>query len=120
MRKAKSKIHEIGIFSTEKISAAERFYEVPMEVIYSEPRSRCARIGDDKYVDDPEVLNYINHSCDPNTELEIDGVKVFLLAIKDITEADEITCDYNKTELDGKKTKCNCGSVNCRGYFLRE
>jgi SET domain-containing protein len=120
LEKKKSKIHGFGIYSTEKISAGERFYEVPMSNILTFPKPRCARIGENKYVDDPDVLNFVNHSCESNAELEITEDRVFLRAIKDITEADEITCDYNKTELEGKKSECNCGSTNCRGYFLKE
>ncbi|MFA7243953.1 MAG: SET domain-containing protein-lysine N-methyltransferase [Patescibacteria group bacterium] len=118
MKKAQSKIHGIGIFATENIAAGKKFYDVPMDNIHSKPKSGYAKIGKNKFVDDPEILNYMNHSCDPKAELIL-GDEVCLNALKPISTGDEITCDYNKTEQGGEKMPCNCGSENCRGFFLR-
>jgi len=41
------------------------------------------------------------------------------MAIKDIAEGDEITCDYNAilSEYDTKSFTCLCGETCCRGII---
>ena len=42
------------------------------------------------------------------------------MALIDIEAGEEITCDYNETEVGGRRVDCACRGVNCRGYFLRK
>lgn len=69
---------------------------------------------------------WINHSCDPNCETEENaaGTRVYVLALHDIAQGDELFYDYGLV-MDGKITKklqaqyrCLCGSDNCRGTML--
>ncbi|XP_031333139.1 probable histone-lysine N-methyltransferase set-23 [Photinus pyralis] len=73
------------------------------------------------------IGRYINHSCDPNSELltvRVNTVipKLCIFAKDDIQAGAEITFDYgrdsNQNE-DGKmaRVKCLCGSKNCRQYI---
>ncbi len=117
--KKKSNIHGIGIFAGEFIPKGLKFYIIPLKKIFNIPRSRCAHIGDGKYVCDKKVLNYINHSCNPNSLLDISGVQPSSVALRDIQINEEITCNYNLTEIGGKKIICKCKSNNCKGYFLK-
>ncbi|PIP76091.1 hypothetical protein CO134_00330 [Candidatus Kuenenbacteria bacterium CG_4_9_14_3_um_filter_39_14] len=52
---------------------------------------------------------YINHSCNPNTEV-IDNCD---MAIRDIKKGEEITSDYSKDNAV-IHFRCNCGSKNCK------
>lgn len=116
--KRKSPINGIGIFTTENIPKGKAFYIVPLDVIYNHPVPGCARIADNQFVCDEKVLNYTNHSCNPNSSLSLNPPS--LIALKDIKKNEEITADYENTELKVKKVKCNCRSENCRGYFYIE
>ncbi len=119
LRKKKSKIHGFGIFTTRKIKKGEVFYKVPLRTIYKEPKSRCAYIGNGRFVSDERVLNWVNHSCEPNTILDIKKKIPTLKAKRDITVGEEITCNYNLTEINGVKIQCKCGNKKCKGFFLR-
>lgn len=119
LEKRISKIGGFGIFTTNSISKNTEFYEIPLNTICSKPKLRCARIADGKYVYDDKVLNWVNHSCSPNSKLEINRPDPVLLAIRDVFPNEEITVDYNQTEVQGVKVKCTCRSKNCRGYFDR-
>ncbi len=88
-----------------------------MDIVYQEPKSLCARIADGRYVYDDKVLNWINHSCDPNAKLNIAKGSPSLIAIRDILADEEITVDYNQTEVQGVKLECTCKSGSCRGEF---
>ena len=63
----------------------------------------------------------INHSCLNNCDYEGQGLKLWVVAIKDIKKGDELTCDYGfGYDSDYKQFPCKCGSINCAGYIVRE
>lgn len=120
LEKAPSEIDGDGIFTKKAIKNGKEFYVVPMEGWLTLPRSHFAKLGDALWVNDPDVLNWVNHSCNPNAELLInEGRAPRLRAIRDISPNEEITVDYNKTETDGVKAPCTCKDEKCRHYFLR-
>ena len=63
----------------------------------------------------------INHSCNPNCEVEGKGLKLWITAIKDIKKGEELSYDYGfGYDVDYKQFPCKCGSHNCVGYIVRE
>ena len=79
----------------------------------------CFRYDDDNYLNpDGEIVQYANHSCDPNAGIVIKGKRLFLKAIASIAAGEELTHDYS-TLLgadDVWKMRCNCGEKNCRRW----
>ncbi|MGK7876655.1 MAG: SET domain-containing protein-lysine N-methyltransferase [Xenococcaceae cyanobacterium] len=65
----------------------------------------------------PKLLQYINHSCNPNVFLDMEGIEFHrgrVLAIKQIKEGDELTFFYPSTEYSMiQPFKCLCASENC-------
>lgn len=60
--------------------------------------------------------DYVNHSCDPNTRVEIVGSAVYLIARAPIGVGDEITFDYSTCMVDEQAIpSCLCGADVCRG-----
>ena len=84
---------------------------------YDSVDDHYVQIGDNLYMGPSgEVDDFFNHSCDPNAGLRIDGQKVWLIAIKNIAQGEEITWDYSTTmDEDEWEMECNCGSELCRG-----
>jgi len=70
---------------------------------------------DDKWTIDgsarKNVARYLNHSCRPNCEAEIDGKRIYLHAVKSIKPGEELTYDYGKEYFDDyiKPYGCKCG-----------
>ena len=63
----------------------------------------------------------INHSCSNNCDYDGKGLKLWVIAMKDIKKGEEITCDYGfGYDSDYKQFPCNCGSEKCVGYIVRE
>ena len=63
----------------------------------------------------------INHSCNPNCEVEGKGLKLWITTIKDIKKSEELSYDYGfGYDVDYKQFPCKCGSQNCVGYIVRE
>ncbi len=62
----------------------------------------------------------INHSCSNNCDYNGTGLKLWVVAIKDIKKGQELTCDYGfGYDEDFKQFPCNCGSKICCGYIVR-
>ena len=116
MIKQKSRIHGRGIFAERKIPEGKEFYKIPLDNILDHNAPKAAHIGDGLYVLDEKVLNWVNHSCEPNSAIDLD--KKMLYALCEIKPGEEITVDYDKTEVEGDKIPCNCGSRFCKGYFI--
>ena len=53
---------------------------------------------------------YINHSCEPNCETEISKGRVFVMAIKNIKEGDELTYDYGEEYCLEHCVPCRCNA----------
>ena len=62
----------------------------------------------------------INHSCSNNCDYNGTGLKLWVIAIKDIKKSEEITADYGfGYDEDYKQFPCKCRSKNCCGYIVR-
>jgi len=70
-------------------------------------------IGPDKYPD-----AYINHSCAPNSEIQINRPTIHLVALRDIALGEEVTFDYATLYERPWSMKCSCGTPSCRGTIL--
>lgn len=114
-----STIHKKGVFALKKIPSNLIFYSIPVNgVIKSNPKNnRFARLANNFYVNDPFVLNFVNHSCEPNSRIVIASKGFFLESLKMINVGEEITVDYTLTEEMGELTQCNCKSEKCRRFF---
>ncbi len=57
------------------------------------------------------IARYLNHSCQPNCEVEQDGRRLFVYAITDIPAGTELTYHYGSEYFDGYITPkgCRCG-----------
>ncbi len=114
----KSKINKTGVFATKNFKKGEIVLKWdPKKILTKEevatlPRSEKHYVSNyksDEYVLQNTPERYVNHSCNPNTEV-IDNCDV---AIRDIQKGEEITSDYSK-DNDVIHFKCNCGSNNCK------
>ena len=73
---------------------------------------------DDKYTIDGSprwnLARYINHSCRPNCEVEINKEgKILIEAIKNIKEGEEITYVYGKEYFSDFITPIGCKCIKC-------
>jgi len=70
---------------------------------------------------DWNTARLINHSCNPNCEVDGKGLKLWITAIKDINKDKELSYDYGfGYDGDYKQFPCKCRSQNCVGYIVRE
>lgn len=80
---------------------------------YEASRSRYLfDIGNDKVIDGSPRWNkarYINHSCVPNCEPELNKGRVYIFALRDIAPGEELAYNYGKEYFDQYlKGHCRC------------
>ena len=75
-------------------------------------------------IDGGVVRNYarfINHSCNPNCEVEITDNHIWISSIKKIKKGEELTYNYGYPfDSDFEEHICKCGSKKCVGYILSD
>lgn len=125
-----SPIHSVGVYTSTPIRKGTRLVEYDGERITPEeadrrydgaPRTYLYGLDDGKTVIDGEGLGaFLNHSCDPNCEVDEIKGRVWIFAIRDIAAGEELVWDYNLYD-DEDPAPCYCGSRKCRGtMYSRE
>ncbi|MEO7120332.1 MAG: SET domain-containing protein-lysine N-methyltransferase [Ginsengibacter sp.] len=77
------------------------------------PNKYTVQVNDDTHIIlDPEYLQYMNHSCDPNVFFDTHNMQ--LSTLKDVAAGDELTFFYPSTEFAmASPFNCFCGANNC-------
>ena len=93
--------------------AGEVVSEFTPEHIFEVATYLTVQTGENKHITlNPEFLQYINHSCDPN--VFFDTTRMELVAIKEIQPGDELMFFYPSSEWQMTQSfDCFCGSSKC-------
>ena len=136
----KSRVHGQGVFALQRIRKGTRIIEYVGDRI---SHARANRRYDDHDENDNHTFlfavdrnvvidatvggndsRFINHSCDPNCESNIENRRVFVDAIRTIEPGEELNYDYQiGRERDDPANvdeiyACRCGAQDCRGTML--
>lgn len=124
-----SPIHSVGVYTNSPIRKGSRVVEYSGPTMTPEEADRvyegAARtylygLEDGKTIIDGEGIGaYLNHSCDPNCEVDEIKGRVWILALRDIAAGEELVWDYNLYD-DDDPADCRCGSPKCRGTMYSE
>jgi|SRR5579872_19870 len=125
-----SPIHSVGVYTSTPIRKGARVVEYKGERITPEEADRrydgASRtylygLEDGKTVIDGDGLGaFLNHSCDPNCEVDEIKGRVWIFALRSIAAGEELVWDYNLYD-DEDPAPCYCGSKKCRGtMYSRE
>jgi uncharacterized protein len=143
-----SGIHNLGAFAKVKIAKGTKIIEYIGEKISKDEGTRREDESIRKHKEDPESYGatyifelddeydidgdvdynpakYLNHSCEPNCEIEIMEGHIWILASRDINIGEETTFNYGFEIRDDDlhlfmNYPCLCGKKNCVGYMLAE
>ena len=67
---------------------------------------------------------FLNHACDPNCDVVVDGGRLWIETIRDVAPGEELAYDYafvleeRHTPAAKRRHPCSCGSPRCRGTIL--
>jgi hypothetical protein len=99
--------------NSKKIIAGDIVSKFSAKIISTKPTYLTVQIGIDEHITlQPEFLQYINHSCDPN--VFFDTTNYELIALKNIEVGEEFTFFYPSSEWNMTQGfVCTCHSKNC-------
>src|SRR5690606_4403526 len=104
-----------ALFSLRGWQPGEVIADFSAGTISAEPTYLTVQVGVRKHITlQPEFLQYINHSCEPN--VFFDTTSMQLVALKPVEPGEEMTFFYPSTEWKMTQTfNCFCGSPACIG-----
>ncbi len=75
------------------------------------------QVGEDAFLlPNGNLDDVVNHSCSPNTGLQLTPMGYRMIALTDIAPGDELTYDYSTYIGETpERLKCACGAPSCRG-----
>lgn len=102
-----------ALFALRSFQPGEMIAEFYAGTIAAAPTYLTVQVGVGKHITlQPEFLQYINHSCEPNVFFDTTTMK--LIALKEIHQEEELTFFYPSTEWEMTQPfSCYCGSPNC-------
>lgn len=106
----------LGLFAEEAIAKGSCVIEYVGRVISKEEEENSRSkylftVSKTKTIDGKPSINkagYINHSCKPNCETEINKGRIFVLAIKNIKPGEELSYDYGEEYCLDHCIPCRC------------
>ena len=136
----KSPVHGNGVFAMRAIGAGERIIEYRGERIsWDHATDRAAERGgpinhtfyfslaDGNVIDGGSRGNdarWINHACEPNCEAFEEDGRVYIHAMRDIDQGEELNYNYaliydeRHTPALKRQFACRCGTPGCSGTML--
>ena len=133
-KQKKSKINNRGLFAAKDIKKGTKIIYYVGKIITKKETERNPKFDNDRAIylfnlnnrydlDGDFTYNtarLINHSCNPNCEVDIIRGKIWIISIKKILKGDELSYDYGYDfdKDDFKDHICNCGSSLCIGYII--
>lgn len=134
-----SGIHGRGVYATSFIPKGTRIIEYVGERIDKRESARRGTSQHQKAIKSGDAAVYIftlsknydldgnvpwntarliNHSCDPNCEAWIVGRRIYIHALRDIRNGEELTFDYGFDVDCYEDHPCLCGRAGCVGYIV--
>lgn len=119
LRVIRSPIHGYGVVATRRFSPGEVIAEIE-GIPFREEEDFDDRyalwLDNGNYLDMVDQTRWVNHSCDPNAQVEGDAGWARLVCIKPIQPGEEITYDYAFSPPLAER--CFCGAATCRGWIV--
>jgi len=124
-----SKIQGRGVYARDNIAKGTRIIEYLGQKL---TKAQAEKLQNDRYLFDLNKrydidgnyewnsAGFINHSCNPNAEAEVIRGHVWITAIRNIDQNEEITYNYGYGLDDYKDFPCACGAKSCVGFILKK
>lgn len=126
-----SGIHGMGIFARRDIPQGSYIIEYLGERVSKAESLRRRKQGNffvfivtDQFDLDGAVewnpARFINHSCTPNCDAQMEEEHIWIIARRDIRAGEELSFNYGYDLQDYEDHLCRCGSPECLGFMVAE
>ena len=127
----RSAIHGTGGYARRTIAAGTPVIEyVGEKITQTEALARCEANNeyilalDEEFALDGNVpwnpARFLNHSCAPNCEAELEAGRIVIVALRDLAAGEELTFNYGYDLEDYRNHPCCCGAAECLGFIVAE
>ena len=100
-----------SLVARQDFKQGEVIYQIPSEKVFDKPNRFTVQMDRELHTEVGK-LSALNHSCDPNTILDMENMLV--VASRDIQAGDELSFFYPSTEWEmAAPFICLCGAPNC-------
>jgi len=135
-----SPMQGVGAFATHRIPSGTRLVEYAgQRLTPAQAEARYPEVSGERhhtflFAIDAEVVidaavdgneaRWINHSCAPNCDAVIDGGRIWIETIRNVSPGEELAYDYaftlpeRHTPAAKRRYPCHCGAATCRGTML--
>jgi len=111
----------LGLFAAENVSEGDFVIEYTGEKIThaqaNERRGKYLFTLNSRYVIDgrgrKNLARYINHSCEPNCEVIIEGSEINVYAVRSVKPGEELTYDYGQEYFKEYIEPRGCRCAHC-------
>ncbi len=112
---ARADIQQSALLGTAHFSQGDILCAFSARETLAEPNHLTIQLDENRHIHlDPEILQYINHSCDPTVSFDV--TRMALVALKPLRPDDELTFFYPSTEWSmARPFVCYCRSAACIG-----
>ncbi len=112
----------IGLFTKSRIKKGEFIIEYTGKVLTAKEANKRAgkylfETSRNRFVDGTDRNNlarYINHSCSPNSEIEIFRGRIYVFAKRTIEPGEELNYDYDEEYFDEHIKPFGCKCRKCK------
>ena len=115
--------HGCGVFAARQFAPSELIMEVRGQLLRQSEYEGSLFVMevDDQWFLEPAIpAAFINHSCNPNSELvQVGRYTMAMVAVCNIESGTEICFDY-QWQAEEWIPRCRCGAPNCRGWVVAE
>jgi len=111
----------LQLVASQQIKVGEVIVQSCKEEIQNHRTWRTLQLDESRHLRN-EFLNFVDHSCSPNSLLDVDNLA--LVAIRDISVGSPIRFFYPGSEVElSQAFECHCGSKECLqhingGFYL--
>ena len=126
-----SRIHGLGGFATAPIARGTHILEyLGARISKTESLRRCEQnneyiftLNNEEDLDGNVEWNparFLNHSCAPNCDAELEDGHIWIIANRDINAGEELTFNYGFDLENFRDYPCRCGTPRCVSYIVAE
>jgi hypothetical protein len=87
-------------------------YHIEGQRLTQQATYQTIQVGRNQHIEELGVIAYLNHSCQPNTFIDVTRMEV--IAVRDIAAGEELNFFYPSTEWEmDRPFICLCGAPQC-------
>jgi hypothetical protein len=100
------------LFTNQSFREGDVIHRIEQYRVMVQPTYQTIQIGHNRHIEEHWVISYLNHSCQPNTHIDVERMEV--IASRDIAADEELSFFYPSTEWEmARPFDCRCGSRQC-------